>query len=106
MRGIIVKARRWFGRLGLILGLWLANGELTGADQATWSFGFARAQITPKDLFWMGGFAARTRPAEGTLDDLWVKALVLQAPDGGVGVLVTVDLVGIPKWLYDQLGTV
>jgi len=51
----------------------------------------------------MGGFAARTRPAEGTLDDLWVKALVLEAPDGGKAVLVTADLVGIPKWLYERL---
>lgn len=73
------------------------------ADKATWTFGTARAKITPKELLWMGGFAARTKPAEGTLDDLWVKALVLEAPDGGKAVLVTADLVGIPKWLYENL---
>ena len=87
----------------LILTLSLANGVLPAAGKPTWSFGFAKAKITPKTLFWMGGFAARTRPAEGTLDDLWVKVLVLEAPDGGKGVLVTTDLIGIPKWLYDQL---
>src|SRR5262249_21685064 len=74
-----------------------------GATNIGWSFGAAQAKITPTNLFWMGGFAARTRPAEGTLDDLRVKALALEAPDGGVAVLVTADLVGIPKWLYDDL---
>src|ERR1041385_5463822 len=79
------------------------NLAMAAAEHATWSFGSAQAVITPKDLFWMGGFAARTRPAEGTLDDLWVKALVLELPDGGAALLVTADLVGIPKWLYDRL---
>ena len=51
----------------------------------------------------MAGFAARKHPAEGTLDDLYVKALSLEAPDGGVGPLVTADLEAIPKWLYDHL---
>ena len=31
------------------------------ADKGEWSFGTARAKITPKEHFWMGGFAARTR---------------------------------------------
>ena len=86
-----------------ILSLALSTGLSLAAEDAQWSFGTARAKITPRELFWMGGFAARTRPAEGTLDDLWVKVLVLEAPDGGKGVLVTADLVGIPKWLYDNL---
>lgn len=81
----------------------LAVLSLFGAEEATWQFGTARAKITPKENLWMGGFAARTRPAEGTLDDLWVKVLVLEAPDGGKAVLVTADLVGVPKWLYESL---
>jgi hypothetical protein len=94
---------RLCGLVGLILNLFLATGAVLAAGDAAWSFGFAQAKITPKELLWMGGFAARTRPAEGTLDDLWVKALAVEAPDGGVGVLVTADLLGIPKWLYDRL---
>jgi len=88
---------------GCILSLYLATVAGFTAESATWRFGTARARITPKELFWMGGFAARTRPAEGRLDDLWVKVLVLEAPDGGKAVLVTADLVGIPKWLYENL---
>ena len=88
---------------GFIL-CWIATtGATFAAEDATWSFGTAQARITPKELIWMGGFASRTKPAEGTLDDLWIKVLVLEAPDGGKGLLVTADLVGIPKWLYDDL---
>ena len=89
--------------IGFLLNLWLGMGIALAAENPTWNFGSAQTQITPKEFLWMGGFAARTRPAEGTLDELWVKALVMEAPEGGLGVLATVDLVGIPKWLYDRL---
>jgi len=86
-----------------LLAIALGFSVAAAGESATWSFGTARAKITPKEHFWMGGFAARTKPADGTLDDLWVKVLVLDAPDGGKAVLVTGDLVGIPKWLYENL---
>jgi hypothetical protein len=72
------------------------------AGETGWRCGVATAKITPAKHLWMGGFAARTKPADGTLDDLWVKALALEASDG-IGVVITTDLVGIPKWLYDNL---
>lgn len=89
--------------VGSLLSTILVLGAASAAEDATWSFGCAQARITPEQLFWMGGFAARTRPADGTLDDLWVKVLVLEAPDGGRGVLVSADLLGFPKWFYDRL---
>jgi len=46
---------------------------------------------------WMSGYASRNRPAEGTLTDLWAKALVLEDPAGRRHVLVTLDLVGIDR---------
>lgn len=88
---------------GFILSVFLTTGAVLVAEDATWRYGSAQTKITPKELFWMGGFASRTKPAEGTLDDLWIKALALESPDGGKGLLVTADLVGIPKWLYDRL---
>jgi neutral ceramidase len=89
------------------VGLLAAAGDTVAAPDAvaTWKYGVAQAKITPTNLFWMGGFAFRKHPADGTLDDLYVKALAIEAPDGGVGLLVTADLVGIPKWLYDHLST-
>ena len=94
-------------RITSLILCWLifgATAALSGENtNPTWRCGIAKTKITPEKLFWMGGFAARKHPAEGTLDDLYVKALALEAPDGGACVLVTADLVGIPKWLYDRL---
>ncbi len=67
------------------------------AEAPTWKAGAARVKITPDKLMWMSGYASRTRPAEGTLIDLWAKALVLEDPDGRRVALVTMDLVGIPR---------
>jgi len=60
----------------------------------TWKAGVSRILITPSELMWMAGYAARNRPAEGKLVDLWAKALVLEDMDGNRGVLVTTDLIG------------
>lgn len=97
------------GVLTSLVTLWLLTfcfPARTPAAEPTgpvWKVGTARAKITPQSHMWMGGFASRTKPAEGTLDDLYAKVLVLEAPDGGVGVILTADLVGIPKWLYENL---
>src|SRR6266540_5617213 len=71
------------------------------ADDATkvWKAGVTKVRITPEKLMWMSGYAARTKPAEGTLHDLWAKALVLEGPNGQRCVLVTLDLVGIERSL-------
>jgi len=63
----------------------------------TWKAGAARVKITPDKPMWMSGYSSRTKPAEGTLIDLWAKALVLEDPDGRRVALVTLDLVGIPR---------
>lgn len=90
----------------LLVGIAFSYAPTTasGAEaKVQWNVGVAQSKITPEKLMWMGGFAARTRPAEGTTDDLWVKVLALEAADGGRAVLVALDLVGVPKWLYDNL---
>ncbi|MHB8736690.1 MAG: neutral/alkaline non-lysosomal ceramidase N-terminal domain-containing protein [Terriglobales bacterium] len=71
----------------------LAN---TSAAQ-TWKAGAAKVKITPEKLMWMSGYSSRTTPAEGTLIDLWAKALVLEDPAGRRVALVTLDLVGIHR---------
>lgn len=69
------------------------------AEQAAWRAGAAKVKITPEKPMWMSGYASRTRPAESTLIDLWAKALVLEDSAGHRTVLVTMDLVGIPREL-------
>jgi neutral ceramidase len=63
----------------------------------TWKAGAAKVKITPEKLMWMSGYGSRTTPAEGTLIDLWAKALMLEDPAGRRAVLVTLDLVGIHR---------
>lgn len=76
----------------------------TDADVGgTWKAGFARAKITPAQPFWMAGFGDRTQPAEGTLHDLWIKVLVLEDAAGHLGLILTSDLLGIPKGIYEKL---
>ena len=51
----------------------------------------------------MAGYGARTEPANGTITDLWAKALVLEDADGSRGVIVTLDLVGIDRVLSRKI---
>ncbi len=80
-----------------------AAAEAPAAGGALWKYGAARAKITPEQPLWMAGFAARTKPSEGTLDDLWIKVLALEASGGGLALVVALDLVGIPKGMYERI---
>ena len=48
------------------------------AAETEWKAGVAKVVITPKEPMWMAGFAARSKPAEGTAQDLFAKALALE----------------------------
>jgi hypothetical protein len=65
--------------------------------------GVASHVITPSEPMWMAGYSNRDHPAEGKVHDLYVKALALEAPTGGKVVLVTTDLVGLPRELSEQV---
>lgn len=69
-----------------------------------WKAGTARICITPDLPMPMAGFALRgSKHAEGTLTDLWAKALVLEDSNGNQAVLVTLDLLGIDRVLSDAV---
>lgn len=68
-----------------------------------WKVGMARKNITPTTSMWMAGYAARTSPSEGKLHDLWAKALTLEDSEGHRALLITMDLLGIPKGFSDKL---
>ena len=52
---------------------------------------------------WMAGYGGRNQPADGTLTELWAKALVLEDATGHRGVLLALDLVGIDRQLSVEL---
>jgi len=92
MRSLTAKA--------LFLMLWITGGVLLAAE---FEAGLARVNITPPSPFWMSGYAARTHPSEGVMQQLWAKALALQDPSGHRVVLVTTDLIGIPRDLSEEV---
>lgn len=97
-------------RLSLILlvGFMAMAGDVR-ADESPWQAGFARAVITPSESMWMAGYAARTKPSEGKVQDLFAKAAAFEDNAGRRLVIITVDLIGIPRelrdWLVDRATT-
>lgn len=64
---------------------------------ATWKAGSAAVVVTPEKNLFMAGYASRKTPAEGKVQDLFAKALALEDEQGGRVVIVTLDLIGVPK---------
>lgn len=65
--------------------------------QLPWKAGAASAVITPKDNLWMAGYAARKKPADGTAQDLFAKALALEDRAGHRLVIVTMDFISVGR---------
>ena len=84
----------------------LFNATAAGDQQAStkgWKAGVASAVITPEEQSWMAGYGSRDHPSEGTLVDLWAKVLAIEDAKGKKVVLVTTDLLGIPKKMSDHI---
>ncbi len=64
-----------------------------------WKAGVASVKITPRGPMWMAGYASRNKPSEGVKLDLFAKALALEDAHGTRFVMVTTDLIGIPRTL-------
>jgi neutral ceramidase len=73
------------------------------AAEPGWKVGLGKCLITPTKPMWMAGYGSRNHPSEGKLQDLWVKALALEAADGGRAVVVTSDLLGFPQKISQQI---
>ena len=71
---------------------------------ADYKAGIGRVDITPNGPIWMSGYAARKKPSEGILQKLWAKALAIEDKKGGRLVIVTTDLVGLPRTVTDVAG--
>lgn len=70
---------------------------------AGWKAGTASKIITPAGSMWLAGYGSRDHASEGTLSDLWIKALALEDAGGNQSVLVTMDLEEIPKNFSDRV---
>jgi hypothetical protein len=72
-------------------------------DRTAWKAGVAVKAITPTEPQWLAGYGNRNKPSEGKLTELYVKALALEDPAGERLVLLTSDLVGIPRSLSEEV---
>lgn len=99
MKAKIVMLRTvLFCLLGL---LFSDHAELEAGD---WKVGMARVDITPAKKIWLGGYASRKKPAEGTTHPLWAKALVFKDSQGTRAAIVTTDLIGLTREISDAVG--
>ena len=82
-----------------------AGFKVKSAQKITlgWKAGVAKCVITPKEPMWMSGYAARTKPAEGKIHDLWAKALFLEDSLGNSSLLITSDIVYFTKGISDLI---
>ena len=95
-RSLLVR-RRGIVLWPLLVAVLVTGPSTLTAAEPAWRAGAAKVTITPEKPMWMSGYASRNHPAEGTLIDLWAKALVLEDAAGQRVAVLTLDLVGIDR---------
>ena len=85
--------------LGPLLALPLLLPSILAA--ADFKAGAARLKITPDTPIYLSGYANRTHASDGVLHDLWAKALAIEDATGARLVIVTTDLIGLPRPVSD-----
>lgn len=71
------------------------------ASAADFRAGVAQVDITPKTPIWMSGYGDRKHPSEGVIHPLWAKALAIEDGKHNRVVIVTTDLIGLPRAISD-----
>ena len=66
--------------------------------------GVARLDITPTNPIRMAGYGGRDQPSQSVAMRLYAKALAIEDRKGGRLVLVTTDLLGLPRSVSDVVG--
>src|SRR5579872_2048363 len=85
--------------MGRLCGLLLACASLCAG--AEYKAGLARAIITPEKPIYLAGYANRSHASTGKIQDLWAKALAIEDHKGGRVVIVSTDLLGLPRAISD-----
>lgn len=74
------------------------------ASAADYRAGLARVDITPEGPIWLSGYASRSKPSDGVLNRISAKALALEDSKGSRIVILTTDLIGLPRAVTDVVG--
>ena len=91
----------------LLIAMAWTSSAFGAAEPADTPFkaGVATKVITPTEPMWMAGYSNRNKPSDGKVHDLHVKGLALEDPAGGKLVLLTTDLLGLPRELSEAVAT-
>jgi hypothetical protein len=85
----------------LFVGVACLTAIVNGQNPASWKAGAAAVDITPDGPVWMAGYGSRTKPSEGVAQRIHAKALAIDDNANGRTVIVTLDLIGVPRELRD-----
>jgi hypothetical protein len=79
------------------------QGTASGDEplHGVYTVGVAKIDITPNYPVRLSGFGVRRTESEGVRQRIWAKALAID--DGQPAILITVDNLGIPAYLVDQV---
>lgn len=91
------------GALFLAVSISAAEKPATKNAPLEWRAGAASVTIIPEGQMYMEGYASRTEPAEGKESDLFAKALAVEDDDGSKMVMITTDLISVPRPVRDWL---
>lgn len=75
------------------------------AFAADYRAGIARVDITPKQPIWLSGYGSRNHPSDGVISPLFAKALAIEDHRKSRVVIVTSDLVGLPRSISDVVAS-
>jgi hypothetical protein len=65
--------------------------------------GIARADITPTEPVWLGGYEGRRQPSTGAVQKISAKALALQDAAGATTLIICADTIGTPRSFTEAL---
>ena len=81
----------------------LLAAAVAGAADGVRPIGLARVDITPQYPVRMTGYAGRANEFEGVEQRLWAKAMAIGSDEEGPAVIVTVDNLGVPGSMTDEV---
>ena len=79
-----------------------ALSSMVRSEELPWKVGTAKTIITPEKQVWLAGYGYKREPTE-ILHHIWVKVLALEDRNGKRSVVVTTDLMGIPRYMYENI---
>src|SRR5439155_21217887 len=94
---------RLFAKVLALALLLVSSNEISAQkiEPQTYRVGVAKIDITPDYPVRLSGFGFRRTESEGVTQRIWAKALVLD--DGEPAVLLTVDNLGLPASLVEEV---